>query len=95
MFSANKKEERIMRTTAKTVVALTVLAGAAFGATASAQAQGYYYPHYRYGYYGGWRSWNGCPPHWTIQGGVCKPYRFGPWDYYGAPRYGYYGYRHW
>jgi hypothetical protein len=22
-----------------------------------------------------WRTWNGCPPHFTIQGGVCKPYR--------------------
>jgi hypothetical protein len=26
-------------------------------------------------------TWNGCPPDWTIQGGVCKPYRHGPWDY--------------
>jgi hypothetical protein len=21
------------------------------------------------------RTWNGCPPNWTIQGGVCKPYQ--------------------
>ena len=21
------------------------------------------------------------PPDWTVQGGVCKPYRHGPWDY--------------
>jgi hypothetical protein len=40
-----------------------------------------HYPHY-YGYYGGgYRTWNGCPHDWTIQGGVCKPYRHGPWDY--------------
>lgn len=31
------------------------------------------------GYYGGaigggWRTWNGCPPNYTIQDGVCKPY---------------------
>jgi hypothetical protein len=24
---------------------------------------------------GGWQTWNGCPPNYTIQGGVCKPYR--------------------
>ena len=43
-----------------------------------------YRPRYRagyrygYGYYGaiggGWRTWNGCPPNYTIQDGVCKPY---------------------
>ena len=22
-----------------------------------------------------WHSWNGCPRHYTIQDGVCKPYR--------------------
>jgi len=26
-------------------------------------------------YGGGWDTWNGCPPLYTIQGGVCKPYR--------------------
>jgi hypothetical protein len=28
-------------------------------------------------YYQGrrYRTWNGCPPHYTIQDGVCKPYR--------------------
>jgi hypothetical protein len=25
--------------------------------------------------HGRWQTWNGCPPRWTIQGGVCKPYR--------------------
>ncbi len=24
---------------------------------------------------GGWDTWNGCAPHYTIQDGVCKPYR--------------------
>jgi len=31
-----------------------------------------------YGYGGGggrYRTWNGCPPNWTVQDGVCKPYR--------------------
>ena len=33
---------------------------------------------YGSGYYGGggsYRTWNGCPPNWTVQSGVCKPYR--------------------
>ena len=88
-----------MRALAKTAVALSFIGATAIGTTATVQAQGYgYYPHpyyhhhYRhypryYGYYGGgggWGTWNGCPPHWTIQGGVCKPYRYGPWDIYGG-----------
>ena len=37
-------------------------------------------PYYGYGYRGpayggGWNTWNGCPPNYTIQDGVCKPYR--------------------
>jgi hypothetical protein len=28
-----------------------------------------------YGYGGGGYSWNGCQPGFTIQNGVCKPYR--------------------
>jgi len=37
--------------------------------------------HHYYDYYGGG---NGCRPGWTVQGGVCKPYRYGPWDIYGG-----------
>ena len=35
-------------------------------------------PGYGYGggyYGGGWNTWNGCPPNYTVQDGVCKPYR--------------------
>jgi hypothetical protein len=39
--------------------------------------------HHYYDYYGGG---NGCRPGWTVQGGVCKPYRYGPWDIYGGGR---------
>jgi hypothetical protein len=89
------KEECIMRILTKTAVALSFIGASAMGTAAAVQAQGfyldapgvhvgvgepYYHRHY-YNYYGGWRSWNGCPPGWTVQGGVCKPYRFGPWDY--------------
>jgi hypothetical protein len=31
-------------------------------------------PRY-YGYRGGYRSYNGCPFGYTVQDGVCKPYR--------------------
>jgi hypothetical protein len=30
--------------------------------------QGYYRP-------GRYRTWNGCQPGWTVQDGLCKPYR--------------------
>ena len=49
---------------------------------------GYPYYHRRYyNYYGGggWRTWNGCQPGWTVQGGVCRPYQgpVGPgWGWY-------------
>src|SRR5262249_59238614 len=29
------------------------------------------------GWAGGWNTWNGCGPGWTIQGGRCAPYRWG------------------
>ncbi len=47
--------------------------------------------HHLYNYGGGWGTGNGCRPGWTVQGGVCKPYRYGPWDIYGGRQsdYGY------
>jgi hypothetical protein len=47
--------------------------------------------HHLYNYGGGWGTYNGCRPGWTVQGGVCKPYRYGPWDIYGGRQsdYGY------
>jgi len=81
-----------MRTLGKTAVALSFIGATAIGTAATVQAQGFYSGYGGYPYYGGgWRTWNGCPPRWTVQGGVCKPYRYGPWDYY--PRY--YRYRYW
>jgi len=52
---------------------------------ASPQTHPYYHHHY-YNYYGGggWNTASGCRPGWTVQGGVCKPYRYGPWDIYGG-----------
>jgi len=61
-------------------------------ATKNPNLYGYYgYHHRHYGYHHRYYAYHpryhGCPPDWTIQGGVCKPYRHGPWDY--GPRYGY------
>jgi hypothetical protein len=37
----------------------------------------YYRGYQREGYYrpGRYRTWNGCQPGWTVQDGLCKPYR--------------------
>ena len=59
-------------------VAIFVLAaiGATFAAAvAPAQAQYYYPPPPPPPYYYGQPTYNGCPPGYTVQGGVCKPYR--------------------
>ncbi len=80
-----------MRTSAKTALALGFVAALTVGSAVPAAAftidgPGFHvwvghHPRY-YDYYrgGGWDTWNGCPPNWTIQGGVCKPYR-GPSGY--------------
>jgi len=83
-----------MQTMAKLAMVLGCVGAMAIGSIAPASA--YYIsgpgfhvwigPHrHYYNYYGGYGggTWNGCPPDWTVQGGVCKPYRHGPWDYYG------------
>jgi hypothetical protein len=77
-----------VRTLAITAAALGLIGAIAVG-TAVPAAADWYGRHHRYYNYGG-GTWNGCPPDWTVQGGVCKPYRHGPWDLYGPPA-GYYG----
>jgi hypothetical protein len=73
-------EERIMRTLTTIVATLGVVGAIAVGSAAPAAAW-YGYHHRYYNYYGGGGTWNGCRPGWTVQGGVCKPYHYGPWDY--------------
>ena len=76
-----------MQTLGKIAATLGVVGVIALGGAAPAAADWYYgHRHHGYhGYYGGGRgTWNGCPPDWTIQGGVCKPYIHGPWDVYGG-----------
>jgi hypothetical protein len=79
-----------MRTIAKAILALAMLGAMAVGPTATVEAQ-YYYPYppqppppYYYGYgprpayyppSPRWMTWNGCPAHYTVQSGLCKPYR--------------------
>ncbi len=79
-----------MRTTAKTILALGTFAAIALSCGA-VHAQYYYPyppppppPRYYYGYgppqryyppSPRWQTYNGCPPHFTVQGGLCKPYR--------------------
>jgi hypothetical protein len=80
-----------MRTLGKTAIAFGFAVAMAIGGTVSAGAfeingPGFHVwvgDHHRYYDYGdgGYPTWNGCPPDWTIQGGACKPYRHGPWDY--------------
>jgi hypothetical protein len=84
-----------MRTLTKITATMGVI-GAIAASSAVPAAADWYYGHRHHGYYnyyggGGWRAGNGCRPGWTVQGGVCKPYRYGPWDIYGGRQsdYGY------
>jgi hypothetical protein len=80
----------IVRSATKTLLALGLASAAAIGGSAPAAAfyingpgfhvwvghhHARYYDYYRGPAGGGWNTWNGCPPNWTIQGGACKPYR--------------------
>jgi hypothetical protein len=74
-----------MRTLGKIAATLGVIGAIAAASAVPAAADWYGRHHHRYyDYYRGGGTWNGCPHGWTVQGGVCKPYRFGPWDIYGG-----------
>lgn len=65
-----------MRKRTRNVLVAGFVGAAALAAFTPAHAQYYYPPPPPPGYgYGGYPTWNGCPPNWTIQGGVCKPYQ--------------------
>jgi hypothetical protein len=64
-----------MRTSTRTVLALVLFGSAVADGIATASAQYYPPPPYGYGYRPGWRTWNGCPPGYTVQGGNCAPYQ--------------------
>jgi hypothetical protein len=72
-----------MQTTTKIILAVCSICAVAIGTLTPANAQ--YYPPpgyggddgygYRHGYGYHRRTWNGCPPGWTVQGGNCAPYK--------------------
>ena len=77
-----------MRTLAKAAIALSFVGATAIGATVPVQAQVYfdapgvhvgvggpYYHRHYYNYGGGWNTYNGCRPGFTVQGGNCAPYK--------------------
>jgi hypothetical protein len=66
-----------MRTLAMISATLGLIGTIAVASAVPAAADWYGRHHHRYyNYYGGGGgTWNGCPPDWTIQGGVCKPYQ--------------------
>jgi hypothetical protein len=63
-----------MHTTTKIVLAGALIGATVAAAIGTANAQ-YYPPPPPYGYGDNWRTWNGCPPGYTVQGGNCAPYR--------------------
>jgi hypothetical protein len=71
-----------MRTLAIMAAALGLVGTIAVSTAPPAAADWYGRHHRYYNYYGGGGTWNGCQP------GVCKPYRHGPWDFYGPRYYG-------
>jgi hypothetical protein len=75
-----------MRTLTKIATTLGFIGVIAASSAVPAAADWYYGHHHHHGYYNysGGGTWNGCPHGWTVQGGVCKPYRYGPWDIYGG-----------
>jgi len=81
-----------MRTLTKITATMGVVGAIAASSAVPAAADWYYghRHHAYYNYYGGGGG-NGCRPGWTVQGGICKPYRYGPWDIYGGRQsdYGY------
>ena len=71
-----------MQTLRKITATLAVVGAVGITGVIPASADWYGHHHRYYNYYGsgGFHSGNGCRPGWTVQGGVCKPYRYGPWD---------------
>jgi hypothetical protein len=82
-----------MRTLVKIAATLGVVGAMAAGSAMPASALGVYIGHHgvyighrHHHYYnsyagGGWGTYNGCRPGWTVQGGNCAPYKgpVGPW----------------
>ena len=74
-----------MRTLGKIAAAIGVVGAIGILGVLPASAD-WYYGHRHHGYHGYYNYSGGghCRPGWTVQGGVCKPYQYGPWDIYGG-----------
>jgi len=80
-----------MGTLGKIAAALSVIGLIGISGVFPASADWYGRHHHGYyNYYGGGLDPNGCPRGWSVQGGRCKPYHYGPWDIYGG-RQSYWG----
>jgi hypothetical protein len=66
-----------MRALATTAAILGVVGATAIGYSSSVPADQNHQDR-SYNYNGG--RW--CPPDWTVEGGMCKPHRRSPWDWY-------------
>ena len=71
-----------MRILGKITAALGVIGAIGITGVIPASADWYGHHHRYYNSYGG--DPNGCPAGWSLQGGRCKPYHYGPWDIYGG-----------
>jgi len=71
-----------MRILGKIAAALGVIGAIGISGVLQASADWYGNRYRYYNYYGG-GTYN-CRPGWTVQGGVCKHYRYGQWDIYGG-----------
>jgi hypothetical protein len=80
-----------MRTLAIMAASLGLVGTMAVGTAVPAAADWYGHHHRYYNYGGCVQSGTCCPPGYTVQGGRCAPYHYGPWDLYGG-RHGYYRY---
>ena len=72
----------------RTLMTIAATLGVIAVGSAVPAAADWYYGHRHHGYHGYYNYYGGggwpCRPGWTVQGGVCKPYQYGPWDIYGG-----------
>lgn len=66
-----------MRALATTVAILGVVGAIAIGNSSSVPAADQHQDQHYNSNGGRW-----CPPDWIVEGGMCKPHRRSPWDWY-------------
>jgi hypothetical protein len=71
-----------MQTLGKIGAALAVIGTVGISGALPASAD--WYGHHRHAYYNYGGGHNPCGNGFSLQGGRCKPYHYGPWDVYGG-----------